>query len=298
LRGSSVSLGMTEPRVRFLLASLPRPASRAARVAALAVATIGPLVAALALATLDHHPPAAVWVPVVLLGLSALLAHHGAAGSQILARGVWWSNLVLGTLLSFFSSGGERSLGLLLATAVGVPLLAMGRMGLDEDERSAFRPVAFRTTLTLAMTMAVADVQALLFWGLLKIEDGGGAWAPLSARTQGILLLVAAAMIGVAIAGLYRLRVWGLLFGALCAAGLIGLMASDVCGLKTPLSQSFVVTSAVQLLLPAPILAAIVRGRAPAPRAPSRLARLAPALVVAALMALSAAAVVSGHDFR
>jgi hypothetical protein len=287
------------PRVRSLLSTLPPPASRAARrarVAALAVATLGPAIAAFALLRMDRNPPAALWVPVVMLGTSALLVHHGAVGSQILARGVWWANLVLGTLLSFAGSTSERSLGLTLALACGAPLLVMGRLGLGEDERSAFRPVAFRTTLTLAMTMAVADVQALLFWGALKIEEGDDwSYSPLSKRTQGIFLVLAAVMIVVAILGLYRLRVWGLLFGALCAAGLIGLMASDVCHLKTPLPQSFIVTSVVQLLLPAPILVAIFRGRAPALRPPSRLARMAPALVVAALMAGSAAVVTYGR---
>ena len=40
-------------------------------------------------------------------------------------------------------------------------LLAMGLMGSDGDDASAFQPVAFRTVLTLAMTMAVADAQGL-----------------------------------------------------------------------------------------------------------------------------------------
>jgi hypothetical protein len=234
-------------------------------------------------------------VPVVLLGVSALLVHHGTVGSQILARGVWWSNLVLGVLLSLAGGSDEREIGLVMAIATGLPLLVMGRMGLGEDERSAFRPIAFRTTLVLGMTMAVADIQALLFWGAIKIENEGGSRGPLAQRTQGMLLLLAAAMMVVAVVGLYRLRVWGLLFGALCAAGLIGVMASGVCGLPGPLPESFIVTSAVQLLLPAPIVVAIVRGRAPAPRAASHLARLAPALVVATLMAGSAAAVATGH---
>jgi hypothetical protein len=282
---------LAAPRIRLLLSTLPPLPSRAARwarIAALAVATVGPVIAAFALATMERHLPVAFSVPVVLLGLSALLVHHGAVGSQILARGVWWANLVLGTLLSIAGGTSERALGLELVIATGAPLLAMGRLGLGEDPQSAFRPVAFRTTLTLGMTMAVADIQALLFWGVLEVEKE-------SQRTQGMLLLFAATMMMVALAGLYRLRVWGLLFGALCAAGLIGLMASDACELRTPLPQSFIATSLVQLLLPLPILAAIVRGRAPAPRAPSRLARLAPSLVVAALMAASAAVVASGN---
>jgi hypothetical protein len=276
--------------VRFLLSTLPAPASKLARVGrggALAIATIGPPAAAIALMSAHGGRPHALAVPAVLLVVSALLAHHGRVGSQLLARSVWWANLCLGVLLSFPGNDRERLVGLVLVIATGAPLLAMGRLGLDGDEESAFRPVAFRTTLALGMMMAVADAQALLLLGALKIE--GEAWPrkSLSQTAQGVILLLAAGMILVAIAGLYRLRVWGLLLAALCAVGLIGLAASDVCGLTRPLPQALMASAVVQLLLPAPIVAAIVRGRAPAPRAPSRLARLVPALVVAALVGSS-----------
>ncbi len=268
-----------------VLPMLRRTPTHLARVG---VATVGPIVAALALARIDPRPQVAVWVPVALLVLSAGFVHHRAVGSQILVRSVWWANLVLGVLLSIAGSASAgRSLGATLVLGCGVPLLAMGSSGLDENPRSAFRPVAFRTTLMLAMTMAVADAQALLFWGVVQLEE--------SQRITGIVLILAALLTSVAIVGLYRLRVWGLLFGALCAAGVIGLMLSGVCHLEGPLTPCFIVTSAVQLLLPLPIFVAMIRGRAPAALPPSRVGRLALALVVAGMMAGSLAVVASGH---
>jgi hypothetical protein len=230
-------------------------------------------------------------LPAGLLVLSAALAHHGRTGSQLLARGVWWANLVLGTLFCLAGGGSERMFGLALAMATGAPLLAMGRMGLDEDDDGAFRPIAFRRTLSLAMIMAVADAQALVFWGILKLRHDAWRRGPLSQETQGVILLMAAAVVLVGIVGLYRLRVWGLVVGAVSALGIFVLAMSDVFGLESPLPESLAATSAIQLLLPVPIVAAIVRGRAPAPSPPSLVARLAPQAVVSLLMLVCAAVV-------
>jgi hypothetical protein len=269
---------MTEPHVHRTRADLAR----------LAIATIGPMVAAVGLSRADGRPAVAIWVPIALLVLSAALVHRRAVGSQILARSVWWANLVLGILLSIAGSpSAARSLGAILVVACGAPLLAMGSSGLDEGGRSAFRPVAFRTTLMLAMTMAVADAQALLFWGVAQLED--------NERVPGLVLVGAALVSSVSIVGLYRLRVWGLLSGALSATAVIVLMLSGVCRLDGPLSPCFITTSAVQLLLPCPIFVAIARGRAPAAVTPSRAGRLALGLVVGAMMVGALAAVASGR---
>jgi hypothetical protein len=293
---------MKEPaapaRVRGLLSTLPAPTSkgeRYGRVARLVVATVGSLAAAGVMRSWEHSPPLALWVPAGLLALSALLAHHGSVGSQLIARSAWWANLVLGTLISVVSSSREAPLGLALALGSGAALLAMGRMGLGEDEHSAFRPVAFRTTLTLGMIMAVADAQELLLFGALRLEERG--W---HRHEEGALLLGSAAFIMVAIAGLYRLRVWGLLLGSVGAIGVIVLAASDAYGLKGALGNALIVTSAVQLLLPVPIFVAITRRRAPEPGpASSRLARLGPPILVALMMGASAWMVcVAGHSLR
>jgi hypothetical protein len=119
------------------------------------VATASALGAAVLMRSWSGSVPAALWIPTAFLVLSAVLLHHGVVGSQLIARAAWWATLVLGTLLAV-AGRGDSELGGLLAMTTGTALLAMGRLGLDEGEGSDFRPVAFRTTLTLGMIMAVA----------------------------------------------------------------------------------------------------------------------------------------------
>lgn len=280
--------------LRSLLSSLPTPSSpveQHLRRARVAVATVAAVVAAVLMRWWDTRGdlPAALWIPALMLALSAALLHHGAVGSQLLARSAWWSTLVLGTVIA--GPGGTRSearVGMLLALASGTALLAMGRLGLDEtaEDRSAFRPIAFRTTLSLGMIMAVADAQALALFGALKLQMGGWKGSPADDVPQGILLLLSAAALTLAIAGLYRLRVWGLLLAMVASAGIVVLNLVGAYGLPGPLGIGLISTSAVQVLLPLPIVAAILRRRAVEPSgAPSPLARWAPPVLVGLMMA-------------
>jgi hypothetical protein len=262
------------------------------RTARLWIAMLAPLPGAVVMRAWENHPPAALWIPAILLAISGLLAQHGQVGSQLIARSIWWANLVLGTLISIAGGSHEKPLGLVLALATGTALLAMGRMGLDEDERSAFKPVAFRTSLTLSMIMAVADAQALVLFGALRLEDAGSPWGGHRALLEGGLLLVSAAVVALAIAGLYRLRAWGLLLGTLSAAGVAVLALTDAYGIKGPVANALILTSAVQILLPLPVFVAIVRRRSPAPSlAPSRLGRVVPGVLVVLMMGVSVAVV-------
>jgi hypothetical protein len=82
-----------------------------------------------------------------------------------------------------------------------------------------------------------------------------------------------------------------------CAAGVAVLSVTNVDGLPGPLRVGMALTSTAQVLLPVQILVAILRGRATAPsRAPSRLARRAPAVLVALMMAASAASFAFGRS--
>jgi hypothetical protein len=69
--------------------------------------------------------------------------------------------------------------------------------------------------------------------------------------------------------------------------GIMGLATTNACHLLPGLPEALFATSLVQLLLTLPVLSAIVRGRAPAPRPPSILARIAPPLVVVLLAAIA-----------
>ena len=66
-------------------------------------------------------------------------------------------------------------------------------------------------------------------------------------------------------------------------------MLTDAYGIKGPIANGLVVTSAVQILLPLPVLVAIVRRRGPAPSPTlSRLGRVVPAVLVVLMMGVSA----------
>jgi hypothetical protein len=285
-------------RLQLLLSTLPAPTSRldrGARSVRLGLATACALGAAVLMRSWSGNVPAPLWIPTGFLAVSALLLHHGAVGSQLIARSAWWASLVLGTLIALAGSGGHDGwIAVLLAMTTGTALLAMGRLGLDEGEGSAFRPVAFRTTLTLGMIMAVADAQALALFGAFSLED----WKEGAARRgpQALLLLFSAGVLVVAIMGLYRLRVWGLLLATVGAAGVAVLSVTDAYGLPDPLRAGMALTSTAQVLLPVPILVAIFRGKpVAATSTPSHLARLAPPALVALLMAFSASRAVLGH---
>jgi hypothetical protein len=284
-------------RVQSLLSTLPAPTSsldRGARWVRLGAATASALGAAVLMRSWSGDVPAALWIPTAFLVLSALLLHHGAAGSQLVARSAWWASLVLGTLIAVAGGSSDAERGVLLAMTAGIALLAMGRLGLDEGEGSAFRPVAFRATLTIGMIMAVADAQALALFGALKLQEGG--WKEGDPGPQAFLLLLSASVLVVAITGLYRLRVWGLFLATLCAAGVAVLSVAGAYGLPDPLRAGMALTSTAQVLLPVPILVAIFRGKpVAAPRTPSRLARIAPAALVALMMTASASRLVLGH---
>jgi len=113
------------------------------------------------------------------------------------------------------------------------------------------------------------------------------------------MLMASAGVLVLAIAGLYRLRVWGLLLATLGAAAVAVLSLTDAYGLPPPLRLGVVLTSAVQVLLPMPIVAAILRGRAaPPPSAPSRLAGAAPSVLVALMIAACAAISAYGTCWR
>lgn len=283
----------TRLRTRTLW-SLADPGARRLLALRLFLATTGSLAGAVAMRSWPGSSlPAGLWIPAILLVLAGLLAHHAELGSQLLARSVWWANLVLGTLISIAGSSNETRIGLVLCLGAGTALFAMGRLGLGEDDQqhssTAFQPIAFRTTLTFSMVMAVADAQALALFSSIRLEDAlRSSWDRSAAWQQSIVLAASAALICLAIVGLYRLRVWGLFLGALAAALVATLAATDFYGIKGPVSTALILTSVVQLLLPIPILVAIVRRRAPAPRPRlERAGRVALAALVLAMMAFS-----------
>jgi hypothetical protein len=246
------------------LLSQPRRGAAIARVAVAAAGSLAGAAALVGLAAHDSSPPIALGIPVTLLVVAAALAAVRGTGAQIAARSVWWSNLVLGALMSAVGNRHEPPLGVALAFGTGAAL-------------------AFRATLSLGMILAVADAQALSFIGALSIEAHHASGRPW-------LLFACAAALGASIVGLYRLRVWGLALAFVGALAVGACALSDAFGVPENIARMFAATSALALLVPLPVFVAIARRRAPAPVDP-RLGRGAASLAVALLMAGSVVAV-------
>src|SRR5215475_732004 len=178
------------------------------------------LVAAVCMQSWGGSLPWQLWIPTGLLGLGALLALHRASGSQILVRAILWSNLLLATFVSLMGNDGggrDQVVAAVLGASTGLALLSLGRQGLDEHG-GTFVPVAFRATLLALLVMALADAQSLGFWGTVLVTEESPH------RLTGVLSGLCAGAFILGVAGLYRLRTWGLLVNSLAAVSLLALV--------------------------------------------------------------------------
>src|SRR5262245_33531682 len=114
------------------------------------------IVGAVCMQSWNGELPWQLWIPTALLGLGAVLALHRASASQILVRAILWSNLLLAAVVVYIGGRHDRPIAATLGVAAILGVLALGRQGLAED-RGAFVPVAFRTTLIALLVMALAD---------------------------------------------------------------------------------------------------------------------------------------------
>jgi len=222
------------------------------------------------------------WLPLVLLMSAPVLAAASIAsrrvGLQLLARGIWWSFLLLGGLISTMigvEDDGKSAYPCAFTLANAFCLLVAGTTGLDEGG-GRFRPAAFRGTLLLAMVLAIADTVTLLWIGSLQAVEE---------RAFGTLLLVPGMILGVV--GLLRLRTWGLLLSLACNV-LVALLASTAV-LKMPaeLRWMLTATAVAQMLVPVPMWIAIARRRLPPPDRFRRLKRVASTAVIVGIAASS-----------
>lgn len=221
-----------------------------------------------------------LWLPVLLLGGSAVLVQCASIGAQLLARAVWWSNLILATIVCC-SSGHTERIALAMALGSGLAILVGGRAALEAREGS-FVPVAFRGSLTAILVMALADVQSLVLFGALAAQADS-----YTALHGAVGLLSVAVAMSIAVYGLYRLRLWGLVLTALTNIALI-LVALYWSKMPPFLVKAYVGSAAIQLALMAPLAYAILRRRG-GPPSPGlgRAATVLSSLSVVALMAIS-----------
>jgi hypothetical protein len=144
-----------------------------------------------------------------------------------------------------------------MAAAAAIALAVAGRTEATFD--TTFAPVAFRRTLLASLVLAVADAQFLFLYAGLEIERHDRA---------AVLLLAAGVVLGVAIAGLYRLRVWALLVLVVTTGGTALLARAGWLGFTPLLVRVWTALAAAQLLLSLPVWVAAARRLRRAPSAP------------------------------
>lgn len=230
----------------------------------------------------SEHIHGVRWVPLLLLMSAPLLAAASIAiprvGAQLLARGIWWSFLLLGGLIAAMiglEDDGKSGYPCLFTLANAFCLLTVGTTGLDDDG-GRFRPAAFRGTLLLAMVLAIADTVTLLWIGTAQAVD---------VRVFGPLLLVPGMILGVI--GLLRLRTWGLLISLTCNLLVVILASTHVLNLPAELRWLLSATAVAQILVPVPMWIAIARRRLPPPDRFRRLKRVVSTAVIVGIAASS-----------
>lgn len=175
--------------------------------------------------------------------------------AQLFARAIWWQALAFGLVLSIGYAADEINGTLSIATPMYVfggllAILGAGKVGLDFESKH-FVPVAFRRSLTASLVMAMADTIALSFYGGIMLVDGSMSISTLTSVAE---FGGAALVMLVAIAGLYRIKVWGLALN-ICANLLIaGLALGGVFDIPEVIALGLAVTAVGQLLLPLPLL--------------------------------------------
>ncbi len=245
----------------------------------LLLATAGALVASVAIGSfiVDAGP---LLLPTLALAGAGILIHVRSFGAQLLARAVWWANLVLAVFLAGSGGRSEREVGAALALGCGIGLLAAGHKGLAEaSERQGYAPVRFKATLLLAMILALADTQTLLLFGILKLHK----WHSHLSSTM-LLLSSALAMI-VAFVGLYRLRTWGLVTNVAANLAIAAAAWMGALHMPNPVCTMLIATAGLQLIVPIPMVLMMVR-KQPLPFQPSAQlrSRIAVAMIVTLLL--------------
>ncbi len=208
----------------------------------------------------------AVVLPIASMILAMVWLRYRDLAKQMMVRALVWSVLVIGLLIAVFGLPQFAMVGSFIAVPAGFALLAMGGQELGVTSQS-FRPTAFRSHLTIALVMAMADAQTLVFPAVLKL---GGLLQQAAAGYEvswgvGIAAVVPVLLCGgimaIAVLGIYRLATWALLLNLVANIGIAYVAMSGAIGLTLPVATALATTALVQLMLPVPILAAALGDR-------------------------------------
>ena len=129
------------------------------------------------------------------------------------------------------------------------------------------------------MTLALADAQTLLFFGILSSNDGDYGRAA-------VIQVGVAAIFFVGFVGLYRLRLWGALLNLVTAIVFGLIVLTRVVRFNHEISLLLMAVCVTQVLAAAPMMIGLARGK-PLHAAPPLFGQVAAPLVVIALMMLS-----------
>lgn len=224
---------------------------------------------------------AAAYIPPTALLVAAAAAQIPWLGAQLLARGLWWSNLVLGVLLVFFGGGSESTLGAGLAAACGAALVMADRRALSSAAESAgFRPAAYAGTLQLLLVLALADAQTLGLFAVIEARHQGA--------TSAVFALVALGLLA-GFAGLVRLALWGVALTMASSAALLAVLVTRAVRVDHDLRVPLGGIALLQLAAPLPMLLSMALKKK-LPEAPLRVrGMLANAVIVAVVLVTLAA---------
>ncbi len=226
----------------------------------------------------------ATLLPAGLLVWAMRLIGRVGVGPQMLTRAVLWSNLVVGTLIAGnFVSSVDRIAGMVIAVACATAIVAVGSRGLDDvAPGDLFAPVRFRGPLLLALVMAFADAQTLMFSAVMQLRIGTAGWNLIGMIEFAAPITVAAGVMVLTVWGLYRLRTWALLLNLAANIAIAYFALDGTLHIATPVAAGLALTAAVQMFLPVPILAtALGEKRAGQPLLRGYAPRLVPIGVVA-----------------
>jgi hypothetical protein len=214
---------------------------------------------------------ATVAVPLV----AAALIWSRRMTAQLLVRGAWWSMLLASALVANVAPSGMQPDGAFLAGFSALALLAAGGVGLDDHP--GFAPVAFRGTLLVALVLAIADTGAFTWFG-----TGNAVFD----HSWSVLMMVPPMIAGVI--GLLRLKTWGLVVGFATNAAIAVLAFAHVLNLG-PLRDLFIATAVLQLLVPMPMIVAMIRRQPARVDAWRRTKAIVPVVVVVAIAGIAIA---------
>ncbi len=207
-------------------------------------------------------------------------------GAQVLARALCWCAGAWGFMVVFVDAGrGTNGLALAITLASGAALLSAGRDGMRATNRvdSRFTPAAFSGPLIAGLVLAVADLQTLAISGSMAVQHTDYVG-------MGITFFVGAALMLVAIIGVYQLKLWGIALNLVANVAIA--TYAIVMDVPKPIAWALSLTAALQFALPIPMLVRMIRGdtiRETAP-GPIRLA-IVPVTLVALMVLVTVVAV-------